>query len=64
MDQVHLRAVLIDLLGNFAELVRQWSGRSLATVNTWPDLAPAGKQQAALRMLARTPPLEDRQADR
>ena len=55
MDQVHLRALLNDFLANYAELVRTWAERSIATVGDWTDLSPAGKKDMALATLARLP---------
>jgi DNA-binding PadR family transcriptional regulator len=55
MDQVHVRALVNDFLLNYADLVRRWSERSLATVRGWDDLTPAGKKEAALRTIAALP---------
>lgn len=56
MDQVHLRALLNDFLANYAQLVHDWSERSLATVGGWSDLDPGGKGAAALALIGRLPP--------
>jgi DNA-binding PadR family transcriptional regulator len=52
MDQVHLRALLIDFLANYAEFAWAWAERSLATVEAWNDLTPDGKGDAALATIA------------
>jgi hypothetical protein len=58
MDQVHLRALLDDFLGNFAEFVRARAARSLATVAAWEELSPDGKVEAALATIARMAALD------
>jgi DNA-binding PadR family transcriptional regulator len=60
MDQVHIRALLDDFLGNFAGFVREWAERSITTVSAWEDLGPGGKTRAALDTIARMPALEAR----
>jgi DNA-binding PadR family transcriptional regulator len=56
MDQVHIRALLNDFLARYADLVRTWAERSIATVSTWDDLSPKGKRSAALVTFAALPP--------
>jgi DNA-binding PadR family transcriptional regulator len=59
MEQVHVRALLDDFLGHFAELVYRWTERSRAVVESWPDLDPEGKQAAALDTIAAMPTIDD-----
>jgi DNA-binding PadR family transcriptional regulator len=58
MDQVHLRALLNDFLGNYAAFVQQWAARSIATINSWADLSPEGKADRAIETFAHLPPLD------
>ncbi|HLJ66515.1 MAG TPA: PadR family transcriptional regulator [Chloroflexota bacterium] len=55
MDQIHVRALLNDFLVNYADLVRQWSERSIASVRGWEDLTPEGKLEAALGTFTNLP---------
>src|SRR5579859_6992031 len=64
MDQVHLRALLNDFLSNFAAFTYEWAVRSLATVSSWSDLDPTGKQAAALETFTHIPPLPDSPLDK
>jgi DNA-binding PadR family transcriptional regulator len=60
MDEIATRAILNDFLANFADLVRSWSERSLATVEPWPDLAQStDRADAALATFAALPPRAD-----
>jgi DNA-binding PadR family transcriptional regulator len=54
MDQVHVRALVNDFLVSYADLVRRWSVRSIATVRSWDNLTPDGKTEAALQTIALT----------
>lgn len=54
-EHIHVRALLIDFLTHFAESTEAWAARSLATVRTWDDLGPNGKEQAARNALAAMP---------
>ena len=54
-EHIHVRALLIDFLTHFAESTEAWAARSLATVRTWDDLSPNGKEQAARNALAAMP---------
>ena len=55
IHHVHVRALLNDFLLNYADLVRQWSERSIATVRGWDDLTSDGKEEAALRTIEGLP---------
>jgi hypothetical protein len=53
LDQVHIRALLNDILLSYARLVHEWSERSLTTVRSWDDLSAEGKTRAAYETLDR-----------
>jgi PadR family transcriptional regulator AphA len=59
MDQVHIRALLNDMLLNYAELIHEWSARSIATVRAWDDLSVDGKVASALETLTHLPSVEE-----
>ena len=54
-EHIHVRALLIDFLTHFAEFTEGWASRSLATVRTWEDLNPKGKEHVARQTLAAAP---------
>lgn len=62
MEQIHLRALLNDFLLNYAQLVVDWSKRSLATVESWDDLGPEGKRAAALDLFRQLPMQKEKSA--
>lgn len=58
-DEVHLRALLVDFLVSFAELVDAWSARSAKTVDGWSNLELDSKQAEALaRIKSKLPRLD------
>jgi hypothetical protein len=54
-QHAHLRAIMNDLLTNFAELVRAWAERNVRVVERWDDLTLEGKEKWAKQALAALP---------
>ena len=54
-QHVHLRAIMIDLLANFAQLVHGWAERNIRIVEGWDDLALEGKTRWAYQLLTSLP---------
>jgi hypothetical protein len=58
MHQVHIRALVVDFLSHYAELVLSWTQRSLETVARWRDLSARGKTDEALATIRGCPGAE------
>lgn len=52
-DQAHVRTLVVDFLTQFLDVTRAWADRTIAEVESWNDLSPAGKQLTVLDRLNR-----------
>ena len=46
-QQAHVRAMIHELLSDYALLLARWSDKQLQEISTWKNLSPAGKQGRA-----------------
>ncbi len=44
-ERVHLSGLTFDLLWSYADMLRAWSDRAVAEIETWPDTSPSGEKR-------------------
>jgi DNA-binding PadR family transcriptional regulator len=54
-DQAHIRALAVDFFVSLVRTVDGWAERTLSEIEGWDDLAPDGKLERGLEMIARLP---------
>jgi PadR family transcriptional regulator AphA len=55
-EQVHVWVFIYDFLTDYMHMVQRWALRTLAEVESWSDLSPAGKRERALALFERKRP--------
>src|SRR5215218_7763208 len=54
-DQVYIRALAVDFFISLLTTVDGWAERTLAEIQGWKDLAPDGKNERGLQIMAQLP---------
>lgn len=54
-DQAHVRTLVVDLMTDYFDVIREWVRRSRRDVSRWPDLASDAPRQREARARVRRP---------